>query len=92
MALVFQATDLFRNSMSAIGLGSPIVRGLVFAGLGFIAEEYFKPTIAYVKQGEAYYAKAFSLTDNGNATEGTTTLFPWWSIPLLAGLVGALFL
>lgn len=70
---------IYTGIFSALGLASPLKRFLFGTAAGFSAQLLLKPSIAYDKRSGN--AKAFL----------SETLFPWYLISILPGIVFALF-
>lgn len=72
------------NLMVTLGLGTPTRRLFFGVVAGFAGQMLIKPSISYNKDGTA---RSFITSKEKN-----TTILPWYSWPILAGLLFSLFI
>lgn len=92
-AVQMQASPLYsvwtpiESLFAALGLGTPVSRGLFGVGLGALVAFGIKPSGSFNADGTP---KTFSpLLPASEKSKGT--LFPWYFYPLLFGLLFGLF-
>lgn len=87
--------DTVGSTLVAIGLESPLSRGMALGTIGFGYQFLMRPGISYVtvenKEGNrTCVSKKFALLPGESSIP--TTYMPWYMWPLLFALIGVLFI
>jgi hypothetical protein len=81
-----EAVGGIQDKFAALGLTSPVSRGVVGASLGYVVVEAIRPGISYKEDGSH---RPWIVTDP-KAKDGTSV--PWFIYPAVSGALMALFL